>query len=68
VLALVPATEEGSFDFARKQQVRAKSLIELVKEVEKLQRPSNEQFTALLQLMGSDSHQMYLQMGIDPDS
>jgi hypothetical protein len=71
MLALVPATEKGSLDFARTQraqQIRIKSLMELMEEVEKLQLPSGEQFTALIKLMDEDSRQMHLQMGIDTNA
>jgi hypothetical protein len=67
MLALIPATEKGSFDFIRRQQIQMKSLEELVREVEKLDLPSEQQFESLLRLMKEDSHLNYMRAGLLED-
>jgi len=71
MLLIVPASEKGGFDFARRkraQQVRLTPIKKLLKEVERQNRPSGEQLIALTKLMEEDSRRVQLQLGFDPDS
>jgi hypothetical protein len=71
MLALIPASEQGSFDRDRVQRIRDlrfKEVGDIIREVEESDIPSGEQFGAVLKALDEDGRKVYLTMGLLPET